>query len=178
METSIFKYEDGANVRIIPLMENETSWFYATDVCKILGLSDTRRAVERLEEDEKQLLKVQDNGQKREMWLINESGLYALIFSSGKQMARNFRKWVTNEVLPSIRKAGHYSIQQQKERQLMLLKISKEIDSIDSNIESLKKETKRMNGIKEEKQKLLRKYIIEDDTQTSFEFKEEFAEQP
>lgn len=170
MDTQKFEFENGTAVRVIPVMENEISWFYATDVCKVLELVDTRRAVERLDEDEKRLMKVPDNGQMRELWLISESGLYALVFTSEKQNAKTFRKWVTAEVLPSIRKAGHYTVQEQKTRQLKMRELSKEIDKIDEAIEGLKKETRRMGGIKEEKHKELRAFIRQDDNQMSLEF--------
>ena len=74
METKNFHFEDGANVRILPLMENETSWFVATDVCNLLGLDNSSRALERLDEDEKQKIDIECEGQVRKMWIINEFG--------------------------------------------------------------------------------------------------------
>lgn len=170
METQKFEFENGTGVRVIPVMENETTWFYATDVCKALELVDTRQAVERLDEDERRLMKVPDNGQMRELWLISESGLYALVFTSEKPYAKVFRKWVTSDVLPAIRKAGHFTVQEQKTRQLKMRELSKEIDKIDETIEGLKKEARRMGGIKEEKHKELRAFIRQDDNQMSLDF--------
>ena len=83
-------------------------WFAAKDVCNILGLSDVSMTVKRLDDDEKLTQTVFVSGQGREMWFINESGLYALIFQSRKPEAKTFRKWVTKEVLPNIRKHGFY----------------------------------------------------------------------
>lgn len=83
-------------------------WFVADDICKVLEHSDTRKAVSRLDDDEKLIGTLFRSGQSRELWLINESGLYSLILSSRKENAKRFKKWVTSEVLPSIRKTGRY----------------------------------------------------------------------
>lgn len=83
--------------------------FIAADVCEFLGIADTSQAMERLDDDEKLMRVIYASGQKREMWVINESGLYSLIFKSRKPEARAFRKWVTSEVLPTIRKTGEYN---------------------------------------------------------------------
>ncbi len=170
MELKRFEFSNGTNVRIIPLMTNETSWFVASDVCNILGLSDTRRAVERLEEDEKQIKKIFDNGQSRDVWLISESGLYTLIFSSTKNEAKSFRKWVTSDVLPQIRKSGRYTTEKEKERQLKMRLLSNEIDRLDEKIEVSKKETKKLLGTKELKQNELRLFITADDSQLDISF--------
>ncbi|MCD5969516.1 BRO-N domain-containing protein [Riemerella anatipestifer] len=85
-------------------------WFCAKDVCGSLGYADTEVALRKLEDDEKLLRKIYASGQYRQYMFINESGLYALILRSNKPEARKFRKWVTSEVLPAIRKYGTYSI--------------------------------------------------------------------
>jgi prophage antirepressor-like protein len=92
------------------VVENEP-WLVAKDVCDILGLSDTNKALNGLDDDEKLTRKIFVSGQNRKMWVINESGLYALILRSNKPEAKIFRKWVTSEVLPAIRKKGHYGAQ-------------------------------------------------------------------
>lgn len=90
------------------LIENEPH-FVAKDVCDILEISNNRDALSRLDDDEKKLMSVlSTSGQKRKMRLVNESGLYALILRSNKPEAKTFRKWVTSEVLPAIRKKGYY----------------------------------------------------------------------
>jgi prophage antirepressor-like protein len=90
------------------LMIEKEPWFIAKDLCEILNLSDTNMALSKLDEDEKLTQKVFGSGQKRKMWLVNESGLYALILRSNKSEAKSFRKWITSEVLPSLRKHGRY----------------------------------------------------------------------
>lgn len=85
-------------------------WFVAKDVCEILDLENVTKAVSGLEDDELALLKVRSGGQDREMNCISESGLYTLIIRSNKPQAKPFRKWVTAEVLPTIRKTGGYAM--------------------------------------------------------------------
>lgn len=89
------------------VIENEP-WILAKDICDILELSDVNKALEKLDDDEKLTRKIFVSGQNRKMWLVNESGLYALIMRSNKPEAKTFRKWVTSEVLPAIRKQGYY----------------------------------------------------------------------
>ena len=86
------------------------SWFIAKDICCALGLQDVSMTVKRLDDDEKLIQTLFVSGQGRETWTVNESGLYGLIFLSRKPEAKAFRKWVTNEVLPSIRRTGAYSV--------------------------------------------------------------------
>lgn len=84
-------------------------WFVAKDVCDALGLDNITWALNGLDDDELTLEKLNAGGQTREMKLISESGLYTLIIRSNKPQAKPFRRWVTHEVLPSIRKTGSYS---------------------------------------------------------------------
>lgn len=83
-------------------------WFALVDVCKILELSNPRRVAQRLDDDEKRNFKLRLPG--REPWFVNEPGLYHVILASKSEKAVPFRRWVTHEVLPSIRKHGFYSL--------------------------------------------------------------------
>jgi len=85
-------------------------WFVAKDVCDILELGNSRDAVSSLDADEKDVGIADTPGGKQTMSLVNESGLYSLIFRSRKDEAKKFRRWVTHDVLPSIRKTGGYSV--------------------------------------------------------------------
>ena len=89
-------------------MIGEESWFIATDVCRALSIANSRDAVNRLEADEKADVGLTDGSQKRHMTAVNEAGLYSLILSSRKPEAKDFRRWITHEVLPTIRKTGGY----------------------------------------------------------------------
>ena len=115
-------YNEESNVNIRMEEINNQAWFIAKDVCTALELSEVSNTVKRLDDDEKLTRTVFVSGQGREMWFINESGLYNLIFQSRKPEARSFRKWVTNEVLPSIRRTGAYGVEQQERKRLPLPK--------------------------------------------------------
>lgn len=86
-------------------------WFVAKDICQVLGIANHKDAVSRLDEDERDGVGITDPiGRQQTVTVVSESGLYALIFQSRKPEARKFRKWVTSEVLPSIRKKGYYGM--------------------------------------------------------------------
>lgn len=90
------------------VMVNGEPLFVAKDVCDVLGISNSRDAMNRLDEDEKAMSVLPTQFGNKSMNMVNESGLYNLIFQSRKPEARAFRKWVTQEVLPNIRKYGFY----------------------------------------------------------------------
>lgn len=92
------------------VIDNEP-WFIAKDVCEVLELADVSKACSRLDEDEKLVRVLFVSGQNRDSLFINESGLYSLILTSRKPQAKEFKKWITSEVLPSIRKTGKYEVQ-------------------------------------------------------------------
>ena len=83
-------------------------WWVAKDICRVIGLKWTNKALLGLDDDEKGKVKVPTHGGEQEMLIINESGLYTLLFRSHKPSAKPFRKWVTSEVLPAIRRTGCY----------------------------------------------------------------------
>lgn len=83
-------------------------WFVAKDVCDALKLGNSRQALSRLDEDEKGVISNDTLGGVQEMASVNEPGLYALVLSSRKPEARAFKRWVTHEVIPAIRRTGGY----------------------------------------------------------------------
>ena len=87
-------------------------WFVAADVGTVLALTNVRASVALLDDDERGVNTIDTPSGRQEMSIINESGLYALILRSRKPEAKRFRKWVTSEVLPVIRKTGKYSVSQ------------------------------------------------------------------
>lgn len=106
----IFKYED-KQVRTV-ILNNEPHWVLK-DICDVLGLTTPSRVAERLDEDEVNQTHIIDSmGRNQQTTIINESGLYSVILRSDKPKAKQFRKWVTSEVLPTIRKKGIYMTDQ------------------------------------------------------------------
>lgn len=93
---------------------NNEPWFVAKDVCDVLEHSNHKMAVKNLDDDEKGVSSVYSLGGAQQTTIINESGLYSLIFQSRKPEAKAFRKWVTSEVLPAIRKKGYYGVYKEK----------------------------------------------------------------
>jgi anti-repressor protein len=91
-------------------------WFVAKDVCDILGLENSRKATAELDPDEKNTVTISDGNPNKT--IISEPGLYKLIMRSRKQEAKEFQRWVTHEVLPSIRKHGAYMTQQTLDKAL------------------------------------------------------------
>ena len=99
---------DESPVRVI-LDEAGEPWWVAKDICRILGVINTAQATEYLDDDEKGISKTYTPGGEQEMAIISESGLYTLLIRSNKPQAKPFRRWVTHDVLPSIRKTGAYA---------------------------------------------------------------------
>ncbi len=102
-----FNFSNNA-IRVI--MIDNVPWFAAVDVCAVLKIVNSRRAVSRLDDDEKGVRTMNTSGGDQQLSIINESGLYSLILTSRKPEARNFRKWITAEVLPALRKQGKYEM--------------------------------------------------------------------
>jgi len=108
-ELQIFKNQEFGEIRTTII--NNEPWFVASDICKALEIGNTSQALTRLEDDEKCTTIILNEGAasgKSSMSFINECGLYSLILSSRKPSARQFKRWITHEVIPSIRKNGGY----------------------------------------------------------------------
>ena len=145
------KFEFKGNLVRMMTDENEQYWFAGIDVCKILSLENPTQTVESLDDDEKKLDYIIDSsGQQRKTWTINEFGLYSLVLKSRKPEAKEFKRWITHEVLPAIRKAGRYTTEEERAREDELQKIASEIQALTSEKDDLQK---RLN----EKKKLIEK---------------------
>lgn len=107
VDTLAFAFE-GTNLRVIRDEANEP-WFVAADVCAALGLRETHKVISRLDDDEKGRNSIPTLGGRQDMSVVNEFGLYSLILTSRKAGAKKFKRWVTHEVLPAIRKTGQYT---------------------------------------------------------------------
>ncbi|MBR1602192.1 MAG: phage antirepressor [Synergistaceae bacterium] len=124
----VFDFND-KTVRVI--MRDGEPWWIAKDVADILGFRDAFNAIRLLDEDEKDTQKVSTPGGEQEMSVINESGLYSLIFRSNKPAAKKFRRWVTHEVLPQIRKTGMYAMNN------VIKQLSSEVDELHKKIDEM-----------------------------------------
>lgn len=102
----IFENEKFGQIRTIT--KDGEPWFVLADVCRALEIRNSRMVAGRLDKDELMSVKLTSGGQRREMTVINESGLYAVIIRSDKPQAQSFRKWLTSEVIPTIRRTGGY----------------------------------------------------------------------
>jgi anti-repressor protein len=118
-EIQIFENAEFGQVRTV-VIDNEP-WFVGKDIATILGYKDTSDALKKhVDEEDKLTRRFADSGQNREMYIINESGLYALVFGSKLPSAKRFKHWVTSEVLPTIRKTGGYRVPMSREELMAL----------------------------------------------------------
>lgn len=142
---------------------NDEPMFCLADVCKALEMSNPTMVAQRLDDDERTKL---DLGRQGETNFITESGLYAVILRSDKPNAKKFRKWVTSEVLPSIRKTGSYSMPKTTGGQIQLLaqgytELEQAVNSIKEDMTELKDNTPLYGcEIDEVKQHVNRKGVI------------------
>ena len=112
MKNQIFKNEEFGQIRTC-MVEGET-YFVGKDVASVLGYVNPNKAmIDHVDDEDKLTSRIVMAGQNRQVIIINESGLYALILSSKLESARRFKRWVTSEVLPAIRQNGRYELEQQ-----------------------------------------------------------------
>jgi prophage antirepressor-like protein len=111
MSTELIPFDfEGRQVRVVTDAHGEP-WFVAADVCAALELPNTTRALARLDEDEQALISIQGISRGNDQAnVVNEPGLYSLVLGSRKPEAKRFKRWVTHEVLPAIRKTGAYTV--------------------------------------------------------------------
>ena len=107
-DLQIFNNERFGQVRIIPV--DGELMFVAKDVCDCLEITKHRDAISRLDSDERGSVKLDTPGGKQDIAAINEYGLYSLVLSSRKPEAKDFKRWITHDVIPAIRKTGSYSM--------------------------------------------------------------------
>jgi prophage antirepressor-like protein len=109
MATQVVPFQfENHDVRVV--LQDDQPWWVAADVCTALKIANNRDAISRLDDDEKGVALTDTLGGKQEVTIINEPGLYSLILGSRKPEAKRFKRWVTHEVLPAIRKTGSYSL--------------------------------------------------------------------
>lgn len=151
----VFEYQN-SKVRTVD-MDGE-AWFVLKDVCAVLGISNNRMAADRLDDDEKGVSLIDTLGGKQEMVIVNESGLYHIILRSDKPEAAPFRRWVTNDVLPTIRKTGSYNAPQLTRSQLLataLIAAHEELEEKDKQIETMKPKVLFADAVSASKKSIL-----------------------
>lgn len=157
MENSlqVFTNEDFGSVRVLAI--DSEPWFVAKDVCDALGLSNVGQAIASLDDDEKSSITIDDGtpGNPNKA-IITEGGLYSLILRSRKTEAKRFKRWVTHDVLPTIRKHGMYATPQSIERMLA------DPDTMIATLKALKEERKRADALMEDNARLLPKATMYD----------------
>ena len=139
-EIRAFNSDQFGEVRTVTI--DDEPWFVAADVCRALEIGNSRMATDRLDDDEKAAVSLTDtssNGvtQQREMTVINEPGLYSLVLGSRKPEAKAFKRWITHEVIPALRKTGTYSLKPMSQLEIakisldMLVEQEKRLDSLE-----------------------------------------------
>lgn len=138
----LFNYEN-AQIRTFT-KEDNTVWFAAVDICQALGLVNVTKAVKRVEEDDLTSIQCIDSmGRPQEINIINESGLYTLVLSSKKKEAKDFKRWITKDVLPQIRQTGGYQKAMSPEELAVyqatnILNLRKDMDQIKGELNEIK----------------------------------------
>lgn len=132
MELKVFTNEQFGQIRTIN--QNGEPWFVAADVCRALDVQNSRDALSRLDSDEKGVVSTDTLGGKQEMSTVNEPGLYSLVLGSRKPEAKAFKRWITHEVIPAIRKHGMYATPETAEQ------ILNNPDFLIKTLETLKQE--------------------------------------
>ena len=133
------KFFDGHELRIIE-KDNEI-WFVAKDVCEILEISNPSMAIQRLDDDERAKFNLGRQGLTN---VVNEYGLYNLVLGSRKQEAKKFKRWITHEVIPSIRKTGSYSLD------VDVTQLSPELQIMNNMVKALAKQELEQKQMKRE----------------------------
>lgn len=102
-ELQIFNSEEFGEIRTVSI--NDEPWFVASDICRALDIQNVTQAVQKLDDDERSMFNIGRQGNAN---CVNEYGLYSLVLASRKPEAKKFKRWITHEVIPSIRKHGGY----------------------------------------------------------------------
>lgn len=113
--SKVFNSEKFGNIRVV-MITNEP-WFVAKDICDALEIKNITQAIQRLDADERSMFNI---GRQGVVNVINEYGVYSLVLGSRKQEAHEFKRWVTHDILPSVRKTGIYGIPQNYAEALQL----------------------------------------------------------
>ena len=138
-EVQLFNFE---NHEVRSLLLNNEPWFVGKDVAEVLGYERADNAIRNhIDKEDKLMHQISASGQNRNMTIINESGLYSLVLSSKLPSAKKFKRWVTSEVLPALRKTGQYQVKELSGSELMakaLIEAQSVLAAKDKVIEEMK----------------------------------------
>lgn len=138
-EVQLFNFE---NHEVRSLLLNNEPWFVGKDVAEVLGYERADNAIRNhIDKEDKLMHQISASGQNRNMTIINESGLYSLVLSSKLPSAKKFKRWVTSEVLPALRKTGQYQVKELSGQELMaraLIEAQNVLAAKDKVIEEMK----------------------------------------
>ena len=152
-DMQIFNNPEFGDVRTI--MIDGEPWFVGKDVCAALGYSDTKAGTRRnVDDEDKRGCLVGTPSGNQQMTVINESGLYSLIFGSKLESAKKFKKWVTSEVLPALRKTGSYGAPKLPSNPMELLElhyeaikhVDKKVDNVKSDVDNVKQDVDKVRS--------------------------------
>ncbi|MEH1794621.1 BRO-N domain-containing protein [Nostoc sp.] len=132
---SVFNFESH-DIRFVGTAESPL--WVVVDICKVLEILNPSMAIEKLDDDERAKFNL---GRQGETWCVNESGLYSLVLTSRKPQAKRFKKWLTSEVIPAIRKTGTYSTK--PATSLTLIDTSK-LDALNAKASKLQEEVRTL----------------------------------
>lgn len=139
-ELQVFKNQEFGSVRT--LVVNDEPWFVGKDIAESLGYTATEKAIRtHIDGDDKGVTEMDTPGGKQKVVIINESGLYSLVLSSKLPSAKKFKRWVTSEVLPALRKTGQYQVKELSGQELMakaLIEAQSVLAAKDKQIEEMK----------------------------------------
>ena len=161
-ELQIFNNEDFGEIRTVTI--DNDPWFVASDICKALDIANTTQAMQRLDDDEKSMLNIGLSGGATNC--VNEYGLYSLVLASRKKEAKDFKRWITHEVLPSIRKTGSYGKPLTTLEQIKLIaqgnmELGERVDKVEDKLSNPENDTPLYGCEIDEVQKHVRKKGVE-----------------
>jgi len=141
---TVFNNEEFGEIRTVQI--NEDVWFVGKDVAQALGYERPTKAIlDHVDSDDKDEVPIQDTiGRMQNTTVINESGIYALVFSSKLESAKKFKHWITSEVLPQIRKTGSYGVAKTPTEMLVLM--AQELDKQSKAVLEVKEDVKRLES--------------------------------
>ena len=128
--------------------ETGQAWFVARDICDILDIQNAADTLKRLDEDEKQIVNMETAGGMQNISIVNEAGMFSIVLSSRKQQAKDFKRWLTHDVIPAIREHGGYIYGQERLTANEKEELNGLIDNLSMTVNKYKKRWHELNADK------------------------------